>query len=843
MPNNPVQVILNDEAFITSADGKRSGPRKEFYKQNDGSFARHKQSIRTQVDQIAVELSSAKFEESGIVRVKLQEDALAKSHRPTRALFKPDQLPCVGAGGLGELFFFASRKRLNSLIEAIDSAEEVSTQKTNANNRPYFSPSDARSDLGALNKVEIVSSAEKRTFDVDTALSQIADPRSVGGYLVELFPMPRLRDSRPLPEFEPLLESLRGLLMSMGSGTRARMVRPSRAVPPLLEVTLDKSDSPPEVLLPSTEGTLTAAGGERGTELDLSRERNEQLLTSLAEHPLVRRISLPFRLILNDEITTRLSGVSWTAPEKTPGVEYPRVGLIDNGVAGHLSAWIIHKHDFLKDEEVELEHGTFIAGLLTSGQALNSPMICAEPDGCEIVDVPLYPKARFRNYYRGDFRSFLEEVENAVSEAVADHGVRVFNLSINVLQSVDSDSYSYFAGRLDDISDQYGVIFVNSVGNLSNSEYRSPWPKQAKDALAYFANRTNADTIYKPSESARSMSVGAINPHGCNPHFAGAPTTYTRRGPGLRVGQKPDLAHYGGSEATGDPPQHGLRSVTVDGSVVEGAGTSFAAPLIAKTLATIDARTSYVLRPDALRAFVIHNADIPEILNNPRLRELARQFVGFGVPMGSDSMLETDDSAITLVFNSVLPAAIRNRPQVLRFPFTWPPSLVTNESGACTGYVRMTLIYDAPLDPRFGTEVVRVNLDAHLRQRIEGYTKRGKPKFQNRIPQCFLPKTDGRPAFERELINHGLKWWPVKRYEKFLPAQGVGVSSDWVLEVDSVVRAEANFPETGIPFTLLVTIQDTDGSRPVFQEVRRSIQAGRAKLQDIRVTSRVQTRA
>jgi hypothetical protein len=32
------------------------------------------------------------------------------------------------------------------------------------------------------------------------------------------------------------------------------------------------------------------------------------------------------------------------------------------------------------------------------------------------------------------------------------------------------------------------------------------------DVVNYFANRTSPDTIYKPAESVRSVSVGALNP-------------------------------------------------------------------------------------------------------------------------------------------------------------------------------------------------------------------------------------------------------------------------------------------------------------------------------------------
>lgn len=73
-------------------------------------------------------------------------------------------------------------------------------------------------------------------------------------------------------------------------------------------------------------------------------------------------------------------------------------------------------------------------------------------------------------------------------------------------------------------------------------------PATLDQVLAVLATRTNPDTIFMPCESVRTVAVGALNPPGSS-HIEEAPTTYTRRGPGLRVGVKPDVAHFGG---TGD---------------------------------------------------------------------------------------------------------------------------------------------------------------------------------------------------------------------------------------------------------------------------------------------------
>jgi hypothetical protein len=154
----------------------------------------------------------------------------------------------------------------------------------------------------------------------------------------------------------------------------------------------------------------------------------------------------------------------------------------------------------------------------------------------------------------------------------------------------------------------------------------------------------------------------------------------------------------------------------------------------------------------------------------------------------------------------------------------------------------MTLVYDAPVDQAFGTEFVRVNLSAHLRQRQTSDRADGSPSFHDQIAQAFLPRTGKLTIPERSLIEHGLKWWPTKRYEADFTG-GVGNSTEWRLEVESVVRAEATFPAEGVPFSLIVTIEDDQGSAPIFQSLRQSLVSRQVNMQDIRTAVRVQAQA
>ncbi|OQW60411.1 MAG: hypothetical protein A4S17_00510 [Proteobacteria bacterium HN_bin10] len=240
----------------------------------------------------------------------------------------------------------------------------------------------------------------------------------------------------------------------------------------------------------------------------------------------------------------------------------------------------------------------------------------------------------------------------------------------------------------------FEIVPTTRAGGLPKAQARAPWPKRPGDVVKFFASRPSPDTIYKPSESVRSISVGALNPPGVG-QVDFAPTIYTTRGPGLQVGVKPDVCAIGGAGVTTLGDATGLMSITPTGVAQDVCGTSYAAPLAARALAGLDAATEGGLSVEALRAMLLHHTATPEPLTKRGLKDIARQFAGFGQIGAVADMLETDDHQITLLFQSRLSIGER-KPVILRFPFAWPQSLV-DANGACSGRARITLVYAPPL--------------------------------------------------------------------------------------------------------------------------------------------------
>jgi len=328
-----------------------------------------------------------------------------------------------------------------------------------------------------------------------------------------------------------------------------------------------------------------------------------------------------------------------------------------------------------------------------------------------------------------------------------------------------------------------------------------------------------SDRILQPAESVRAVVTGALNPPSCAVAVL-RPTTYTRRGPSAALGAKPDVAHIGGrGKAT-----HELNSIATNGSLTQDCGTSYAAPFVAKILANLHHLIEGDTPREVLVGLLVHSS-IPSPLATKDLAKVARDFVGFGMPIHCNRMLATDDNSITLIFNATL-----KQGEELVFKFVWPACLATKE-GRCRGRVRLTLAYRPTVDPAFDAEFVRANLDAYLRQ--EHVDKEGEVTWQGRLT------TESDKRYEKQLIEHGQKWSPVKQYEKTFQAKGF--SSQWCLVVDGLSRTGTNLPTEGIPFCVALTIEDPTGEEDVFREMRQGLQTAGSKIADIRTASRVRT--
>lgn len=154
-------------------------------------------------------------------KLVLEQSALPKSHRPTKALFRRDLTPVVGAGDLGELYIQVTPSSINRTLCKIAQAKETTTRKeVKSTGKIVITPSRAKSEVGAIKEIKPYTTADKRKFSVTEGLQWLSDSRTGGAYIVELFETPPPRQEWDLlpPEKVRLFQSFVDGLQEMGQG-------------------------------------------------------------------------------------------------------------------------------------------------------------------------------------------------------------------------------------------------------------------------------------------------------------------------------------------------------------------------------------------------------------------------------------------------------------------------------------------------------------------------------------------------------------------------------------------------------------------------------------------------
>lgn len=806
MANNPIQIVLNAQDYVRRADVNPGGKNTDFFFGRNLAFAQHRAQLAGQVAELGQIFKGLGTDEVVYAKVELQTKAWAKSHRPIQKVFPPKSQAYVGGIELGSMIVELTQSDITRVVSVIETAENVVKQVEDRKGVLREKPTRIRSEVGAIKSIRAYSTSDRRRFSLEQAAKWLADPRTGGAYYVETFVSPKSINTRASRELKArgtaALEKFERKLHDLGLPFVVSKVSDAWTNASIYVVKLRAgiADSPNEAF--AAHSSLLAF-------LD-----NEQVVKSILLPPVLQ--------------ASQINGESSPAPI-IPSPEnnrsYPVVGIVDSGVSvvPSLEAWSVGTSDYLNPVGQDVSHGTFIAGLVCAGDELNKHSVFQEVK-CKYFDLGLHPTAQgeYSNYYPRGFIDFLEQLDAEIP-AAKEHGVRVFNMSLAVTAPVSDTGYSLFANILDEIADKHDILFVLPAGNLDWAQARDEWPSDPNEVMAMLASYRFAgqDRIYQPADSVRSLVVGALDPQLMDGRFQ--PSRYTRRGPGPALGAKPDLAHIGGRF----DDKSGLYSVSPDGTGIESCGTSYAAPLAAKTVAAVNHAIEGDVPREALTALVIHHAVVPAGLSAPLLKPIAKDFIGSGLPLPAIETLLAGDHEITLVFNGILEGG-----QELRFQFAWPACLV-DPSGACSGNVKLTLVHRPPIDRNFGGEFVRINLDAYLRQEVIDKTS-GEVSFKGRL------KGDGTKRLEKELVMHGAKWWPVKTlHDEF---KGIGHSSQWRLVIDPLARSGFDIPEGGIPFCAVLTISDTERSRQVFNEMRLQLQNSGATISDIRTALRHRVR-
>lgn len=89
----------------------------------------HKKRVQEQLLTVKKTIEESPYGEISYAKIILEQSALAKSHRPTKSLFKRKITPIVGGGDLGELYVELTPQTINQMIDTVSRAEETTTKK------------------------------------------------------------------------------------------------------------------------------------------------------------------------------------------------------------------------------------------------------------------------------------------------------------------------------------------------------------------------------------------------------------------------------------------------------------------------------------------------------------------------------------------------------------------------------------------------------------------------------------------------------------------------------------------------------------------------------------------
>lgn len=372
----------------------------------------------------------------------------------------------------------------------------------------------------------------------------------------------------------------------------------------------------------------------------------------------------------------------------SPPDDAPVVCVVDSGVtAGNPFLQPVSKEElfqsFLRDGTAtpydEYGHGSGVASL-AAYYALNLAAGATNAGRVWIAS------ARILNHENQlEDQTLFSKVLREVVGHFAPLGVKIFNLSVgDAAKTWNQDSSrtmprkSWVARTIDCLSREYDVIFVVSSGNLTEADVADYLPS-GDEYPCYLLNK--GCRLLDPAQAALALTVGSVAPgtltvSSTDPAVAevGAPSPFTRCGPGMRGEAKPELVEFGGN-FTRSVDGGFIRRNQGSGVVVARhtlspatsikCGTSLAAPRVAHKLAVLSYDLAQLglndLSAPLLKAFLISSAgydslvsfnETAAILNDAEHKSWLN-VVGYGFPT-PDRAVTLDDYRVALYYEGAL---------------------------------------------------------------------------------------------------------------------------------------------------------------------------------------------
>lgn len=447
----------------------------------------------------------------------------------------------------------------------------------------------------------------------------------------------------------------------------------------------------------------------------------------------------------------------------SPGHE-PTIGVIDTLFDSrvYFSEWVDY-HDMvsndIRKEPEDYRHGTAVSSLIVDAPTLNSNL----DDGCGRFKVRHFGVSLHKG-----FNSFniIKQIREIVSQNT---DIKVWNLSLGSDDEIRDNFVSAEAAILDDIQFEYDVIFV-----IAGTNGR--------------INQKSRKKIGSPADSLNSLIVNSVD-------FDNNPVDYSRQGIVLSFFMKPDISYYGGGNGKFINVCEPLGEARV-------AGTSYAAPLIARKLAYLIHIMG--LRREEAKALLIDSAI--DWNSNKSFEEMT--IIGHGVvPIKINDILTTPDDEIKFIISDVsekynsynynfpVPIVDKKYPYVAKAIMCYFPKCSRNQGVDYTN-TELNLVFGRlRLDNK--KDIEPINNDGQHFENAPDYIREESArnifrKWDNvkYVCESFTSRTKAKSIFNTENPQWGMS---VKAIERLQSRNGKGVRFGVVVtlkEINGVNRID-----------------------------------------------------
>lgn len=443
--------------------------------------------------------------------------------------------------------------------------------------------------------------------------------------------------------------------------------------------------------------------------------------------------------------------VSRAASPPAQRLDLPCVAILDTGVPNdHIRLNAYRRGSYVAPPPAvgapAGDHGSMVASRVVFGDLDCSSGPPSNLLGqCSFYDVNIALDNR-----RTDEKSVLPALEAIVGVAP---DVRVFNLSIDNLRALDLEPPITRREKLILVQDLDNFIFARDVlvvvaaGNSPQGiQPATPYPRHMDDpqwALGTWSRSFNALTC--------GSCIESLHPDGVATEV-GAPSPFSRVGPGLCDSPKPDLSDHGGNGNAGYnfQPGMGVWGCAASGLWEDQSGTSLAAPLLARQAAIalrfLQQFCEQGTRPFAVtaKAYLALSAVPPQLSSS--LIPLARRTLGKGKASAAQLQNPRRDKAMIL-WQGVLDAP----GELIRVQLPMPRAWLAE---AAAPRLRLITAWDSPANAAVENLWASRKVTAQLRVRLNTEAISGSrtshrtyPLFErtfdlNNLPQNVTPIDD-----------------------------------------------------------------------------------------------------